>query len=1229
MAGNIVKWWKHKILGGYKQFSVQECTTDSEELMYHQVRASSSCSAPPDLLMVSDRENNIPLRSSVVNIITTTTTTPGTAHHSSGAVGSSGVQKHHQQQSHHAAAQQTQKEQQQQHQHCSKDSGKQHLKLSSKNKIANTQQQLAVTSQNQQQQQSQQQQDEIDGQQQQSAHQRHSSSHHQGKEERIRLEEFTCDVSVEGGKSTQPLQFSFTFYDLDGHHGKITKDDIVGIVYTIYESIGKSVVVPHCGSKTINVRLTVSPEGKSKSTTAASVAAVATSAHAVGGGSKIKKMSNGNTAASTLHESAKGTGHGHGHTRRQHRYRPRKLIKSDDEDDDSNSDKEKEMAAIATTTSGTTLIANNMNATVPPQAVASSKSKSHSSGIKYNKMKFSTKVGAEATATASVTAAATTAQQQVWYQEQQGKQQQQEVPNTAELQQQAQTHIDAPSPSAVACAHESLYENVTTPTNLKCCSTKETILKIDDCLSCEAGVVSAPLAPTGYGRSPTDVYMRQASARVKMLRKARKQKDHCIETRQRSLSVGNEACWYNSHVQQQQQQQKQGKLEQTQQQLGDVVDGVQLRNPHKNPTNNTTAAIWMQRQRNSAECWNTALNRNELMSIIRESMEKNRLCFQMSGKPQANVSPIRQPQHPLQQPHNQQRQRSNTVSKIPTLITNHSNAVISPNSSNNNNNNNNSNIHNTYVSNNNHHHHHHQHQHNHSHNNSKSNSNSSHSHSSNHTNNNSSELNLHDISTNNTTQYHPPQPHIPIYHQQMAINPAVLAAQSGIQHGHHSKMNLCGYDSFLHATICGGSGASHSPPAGANTLAPSYAQNATGNVVTNPQQQQLIATVQPIMTVVPSSNSTPVKVFLNSTTHQIKTSKILRSGSYSQQHAHVQSLTAHNSPQYHGYQRLSSSSAHHGHNQHKQQQQHIQQLYQQCSNKLAALNLASAQLERSPADHIEKLLKSHKNKQQRKDPAKYTDNNLLYAKLSEKLQEGALKGHHQSRSENGQRRKHKSANKIPAHSAAQNEPTKPQQQQEEAKTPTSGIHSSSSNTSIGNCIMLIPMHGDPAECENLIAPTTTDDDDAVSETPIAALYAAKKAESTSKIASANAKCAISNENAILNSTVNGAAETTKENNVATADLLDLSDDAELIAVESDVTLRASEVGDLNEMNDEGVANQEDAQGDDEGEDEGAEENGGCASLANTSGGSTSLIHRYVHEHIHHHYHHFEEKDDKM
>lgn len=69
---------------------------------------------------------------------------------------------------------------------------------------------------------------------------------------------------MEDDSKQQPLQFSFTLYDLDGH-GKITKDDIAGIVSTIYESIGKSVVVPHYGSKTINVRLTVSPDSKTRS----------------------------------------------------------------------------------------------------------------------------------------------------------------------------------------------------------------------------------------------------------------------------------------------------------------------------------------------------------------------------------------------------------------------------------------------------------------------------------------------------------------------------------------------------------------------------------------------------------------------------------------------------------------------------------------------------------------------------------------------------------------------------------------------------------------------------------------------------------------------------------------------------------------------------------------------------------------------------------------------------
>lgn len=104
---------------------------------------------------------------------------------------------------------------------------------------------------------------------------------------------------------SQPVQFSFTLYDLDGH-GKITKDDIAGIVSTIYDSLGKSVVVPHYGSKTINVRLTVSPD----STAAAQTTAPTPAQKA----DKTKKLA----------------------TPRR-RYRPRKLL-SDDENSDSSND---------------------------------------------------------------------------------------------------------------------------------------------------------------------------------------------------------------------------------------------------------------------------------------------------------------------------------------------------------------------------------------------------------------------------------------------------------------------------------------------------------------------------------------------------------------------------------------------------------------------------------------------------------------------------------------------------------------------------------------------------------------------------------------------------------------------------------------------------------------------------------------------------------------------------
>ncbi|XP_057326013.1 protein naked cuticle homolog 2 [Microplitis mediator] len=72
------------------------------------------------------------------------------------------------------------------------------------------------------------------------------------------FEEFECDVSVaEDNRRRQ--EFSFTLYDFDGH-GKITKDDIAGLVTSIYDTLGTSIEVPPCGSKTIKVKLTVSPD---------------------------------------------------------------------------------------------------------------------------------------------------------------------------------------------------------------------------------------------------------------------------------------------------------------------------------------------------------------------------------------------------------------------------------------------------------------------------------------------------------------------------------------------------------------------------------------------------------------------------------------------------------------------------------------------------------------------------------------------------------------------------------------------------------------------------------------------------------------------------------------------------------------------------------------------------------------------------------------------------------
>lgn len=126
----------------------------------------------------------------------------------------------------------------------------------------------------------------------------HSTTRHNG------LEAAPLD-DHKGKAKTQPVQFSFTLYDLDGH-GKITKDDIAGIVSTIYESLGKSVVVPHYGSKTINVRLTVSPDSSQNT-------APVQSKSAQPAVDKSKKL-----------------------VTPRRRYRPRKLMSDDENSDSSN-----------------------------------------------------------------------------------------------------------------------------------------------------------------------------------------------------------------------------------------------------------------------------------------------------------------------------------------------------------------------------------------------------------------------------------------------------------------------------------------------------------------------------------------------------------------------------------------------------------------------------------------------------------------------------------------------------------------------------------------------------------------------------------------------------------------------------------------------------------------------------------------------------------------------------
>uniref|UniRef100_A0A182JGN2 Protein naked cuticle homolog n=1 Tax=Anopheles atroparvus TaxID=41427 RepID=A0A182JGN2_ANOAO len=587
---------------------LQECATDSEELIYPG-RAPSACSAPPDLLLTSDREQILKVKSSSASAGAGTGQTKASHHHhhqhNSGG--------HHQTQSsgngHLHTSNASQQQQQQQHHKSQKDafrkcSGKAAAMAGtaaggSGGGATNTINTTAATI--------------------------------RSDPDRVRLEEFTCDVSLEDGKKPQPLQFSFTLYDLDGH-GKITKDDIAGIVSTIYESIGKSVVVPHYGSKTINVRLTVSPDGKTAPTKPAVKKAIITP--------------------------------------RRRGYRSRKLISDDDGSDTSENCPRmllrNRSSAAAAAAAATTNNNNNPSAGVSPSVATSNLNQTHhhhhqhangalpatgGGGAVLGKVKESNLSKATAHAVAATAAETALVNRST---------------GLSKSSEAAPTSTTGAGPAVEAYHHNNLSPTVVAPgkgsglnnvislggkqaenvyesiSNLKCCSLQQQ--PSSNNTSQPASHVQSPLSVVGPGHLnhstastaalicrecidgpmvavgagchleqaaaalpsldavviPTSAALANGRSKRKLVRKTRSSRkviggasgkltveDFAGRPRARSLSVGNENCYENV--------------------IGRVAAAP-------------------------GECWKSSLCRRELIEIIRESMVKNSLCFQPNRK---------------------------------------------------------------------------------------------------------------------------------------------------------------------------------------------------------------------------------------------------------------------------------------------------------------------------------------------------------------------------------------------------------------------------------------------------------------------------------------------------------------------------------------------------------------------------------------------------------------------
>nr|XP_054411332.1 protein naked cuticle homolog 2 isoform X2 [Pongo abelii] len=78
--------------------------------------------------------------------------------------------------------------------------------------------------------------------------------------QRLNIDALQCDVSVE---EDDRQEWTFTLYDFD-NCGKVTREDMSSLMHTIYEVVDASVNHSLGSSKTLRVKLTVSPEPSSK-----------------------------------------------------------------------------------------------------------------------------------------------------------------------------------------------------------------------------------------------------------------------------------------------------------------------------------------------------------------------------------------------------------------------------------------------------------------------------------------------------------------------------------------------------------------------------------------------------------------------------------------------------------------------------------------------------------------------------------------------------------------------------------------------------------------------------------------------------------------------------------------------------------------------------------------------------------------------------------------------------